>query len=122
VLYPLALTQSIVPPVTWRQHCQILPGRPADALAITEEAHPDLAHSLINLGDSFPALGRPADTLPVQQQAVATYRELAKVDPNRYRPELAHSLPFFGDMLSALGREPEAKKIRAEVDRLIRRL
>ena len=34
-------------------------------------------------------LGRPADALPVTEEAVAIYRELAAASPDRYRPDLA---------------------------------
>ena len=50
---------------------------------------PDLAASLSNLGIRLSVLGRPADALPVTEEAVAAYRELAAAMPARYRPDLA---------------------------------
>jgi hypothetical protein len=41
-------------------------------------------------------LGRPADALPPTQAAVTIYRELAQVNPDRYRPDFAASLNNLG--------------------------
>ncbi len=67
-------------------------------------------------------LGRPAEALPVAEQAVAIYRELAAVNPDRYRPDLAASLSNLGVTFSELGRpadalpaEQEAVAIRREL-------
>jgi hypothetical protein len=62
-------------------------------------------------------LGRPADALPAEQEAVAICRELAQADPGRYRPELARSLTKLCAIFSALGRHFEAEQVRNEVNR-----
>jgi hypothetical protein len=49
-------------------------------------AHTDLARSLSNLGIRLSDLGRPAEALTAEQEAVAMYRELAAASPDRYRP------------------------------------
>ena len=49
----------------------------------------DRARWLDALGVSLSQVGRPADALPVTQEAVAMYRELAAASPDRYRPDLA---------------------------------
>lgn len=49
-----------------------------------------------------------AEGLPVIQEAVSIYRELAAVLPDQYRPVLADTLTNLGLMLSALGRPSEA--------------
>ncbi len=69
---------------------------------------PDLARSLSNLGVRFSALGRPAEALPVTEEAVQTYRELAETYPDLYRPDLASSLSNLGVRFSELGRPAEA--------------
>jgi hypothetical protein len=77
-------------------------GRPADALAVTEEsvaiyrdlaaAHPDqhrpsLADSLTSPGIRLSDLGRPADALSAEQDAVAIRRELTAADSDQHRPD-----------------------------------
>jgi hypothetical protein len=52
-------------------------------------------------------LGWPSEALTVEQEAVATYRNLASTDPDRYRPELARSLANLGISLYELGRPSE---------------
>jgi tetratricopeptide (TPR) repeat protein len=104
-------------------------GRPAEALATTEEAvtiwrelaaanpdryRPDLAASLTNLGACLWDLGRPAEALPVTEEAVAIRRELAAANPDRYRPDLARSLTNLAEILEALGRKAESGLIRQE--------
>jgi len=53
-------------------------------------------------------LGRPVDALPPTQEAVAIRRELAQVNPDRYRSNLADSLVNLGIRLSELGRPVDA--------------
>src|ERR1035441_8772829 len=83
---------------------------------------PDLARSLDNLGVRFSALGRPAEALPVTEEAVALYRELAAASPDRYRPDLARSLANLGVWFSALGRPAEALPVTEEAVALYREL
>jgi tetratricopeptide (TPR) repeat protein len=75
---------------------------------------PHLAASLSNLGVRFSELGRPAEALPVTQEAVTIRRELAADMPDRYRPALAASLSNLGIWFSALGRNSEASAAREE--------
>ena len=73
-------------------------------------------------GVLFSQMGRPADALPLTEEAVATYRELAAANPERYCPALAGSLSNLGVRFSELGRpadalppEQEAIAIRREL-------
>ena len=74
------------------------------------------------LGVALSQLGRPAEALPVTEEAVAIRRELAAASPDRYRSALAESLSNLGVRFSALGRpadalpaEQEAVAIRREL-------
>ena len=87
------------------------------AAAYPDRYRPDLATSLTNLGIRFSELGRPAEALPVTQEAVAIRRELAAANPDRYRPDLARSLQVLALALDALGRAAEAEAARREADR-----
>ena len=78
------------------------------AAASPDRYRPDLAPSLTNLGVTFSELGRPADALPVTEEAVAIHRELAAASPDRYRPDLAQSLTNLGVTFSELGRPADA--------------
>src|SRR6266542_1247072 len=78
------------------------------AVASPDRYRPDLAASLSNLGASYSELGRPADALPAEQEAVAIRRELAATNPDRYRPDLAASLSNLGASYSELGRPADA--------------
>jgi tetratricopeptide (TPR) repeat protein len=55
------------------------------------------------LGLMFDQLGHYADAVPVQQEAVDIYRELATVDPDHFRFELAQSLNDLGTSLIMMG-------------------
>jgi hypothetical protein len=57
----------------------------------------DLAESLLNLGVCLAALGRPRDALPVTEEAVAAFGEMAANNPG-YEPRLSVAL----ENLSAL--------------------
>jgi hypothetical protein len=74
---------------------------------------PDLVRSLTNLGIWLSTLGRPAQALPVTEEAVAIYRELAAAAPDRYRPDLAASPGNLADALLALKRTTAADAARA---------
>ena len=110
--------------------------RPAEAVPVTQEAVaayrelaaadpgeycPNLGRSLSYLGAAYSAilsvlfatLDRPADALPVAQEAVATYRELAATNHDRYRSDLARSLFNLGASLSKLG-QAEALPVAEE--------
>lgn len=50
------------------------------------------ARWLSTLGVTLSQLGRPAEALPVTEEAVVIRRELATASPDRYRPDLAVSL------------------------------
>jgi len=95
---------------------RILDSAPADAEA------GERARWLSSLGLHLADLGRPADALPVTEEAVTIRRELAAAYPDRYRPALAASLTNLGVRFSALGRpadalpaEQEAVTIRREL-------
>ena len=78
--------------------------------------------SLNNLGVRFSELGRPADALPVTEEAVAIYRELAAASPDRYRPDLARSLNNLGVRFSELGRPADALPVTEEAVAIYREL
>jgi hypothetical protein len=62
----------------------------------------------------FAGLGRLAEALSASEEAVAMYRELAEVNPGRYRPDLAWSLGVLADSLDLLGRGGDASVARSE--------
>jgi hypothetical protein len=63
-------------------------------------------------------LGRPEEALPEIRQAVAAYRELARINPDRYQADLAASLAGLGIGFSETGRAVEALAVTQEaVDR-----
>jgi hypothetical protein len=80
------------------------------------------AYWLSALGVWFSALGRPADALPVTEEAVATYRELAAASADRYRPDLASALGNLGVRFSALGRPADALPVTEEAVAIYREL
>jgi hypothetical protein len=51
---------------------------------------------------------------PATEEAVARYRELAEVNPGRYRPDLAWSLGVLAHSLDLLGRGDDASAARSE--------
>ena len=80
------------------------------------------AYWLSALGVRISALGRPAEALPVTQEAVAMYQELAAASPDRYRPDLAASLTNLGVWFSELGRPAEALPVTQEAVAIRREL
>ena len=92
------------------------------AAANPDRYRPDLAQSLDNLGIRFSELGRPADALPVTEEAVAIRRELAAANPDRYRPDLARSLYNLGIRFSELGRPADALPLTEEAVAIHREL
>jgi hypothetical protein len=74
------------------------------------------AYWLSNLDVRFSALGRPAEALPVTEEAVAIRRELAAAMPNRYRPDLARSLTNLANALKSVGRTENANAAQTEAD------
>jgi tetratricopeptide (TPR) repeat protein len=66
------------------------------------------AYWLSHLGVRISELGRPAEALTVEREAVAIRRELAAASPDRYRPILAQSLNNLGIWFFELGRAAEA--------------
>ena len=71
-------------------------------------------------GLTLAQLGRPEEALPVLQQAVAAYQELAEANPGRYRADLASSLAGLGVGLSETGRAAEALAATQEATDLYR--
>jgi len=72
------------------------------------------AYWLTNLGVRLSDLGRPFEALPVTEEAVALYRQLAASGPERYRPDLAAALTSLGLRLSDVGRPIEALAVTEE--------
>jgi len=81
---------------------------PADADPATVANWSDRA------GVSLSQMGRPAEALPVTEEAVAIRRDLAAANPDRYRPDLARSLSNLGVRFSELGRPAEALPVTEE--------
>ncbi|MGN9789116.1 tetratricopeptide repeat protein [Nonomuraea sp. ZG12] len=95
---------------------RILDSTPADAEA------GERARWLSSLSVHVSALGRPADALPVTEEAVTIYRELAAAYPDRYRPDLADSLTNLGVRFSELGRPADALPVTEEAVTIYREL
>ncbi|MGV9778331.1 tetratricopeptide repeat protein, partial [Streptosporangium sp. NPDC003464] len=95
---------------------RLLDSVPADA------GNAERARWLSALGIHLSELGRPAEALPVTQEAVAIYRELAEAYPDRYRPGLAASLTNLGVRFSALGHPAEALPAEQEAVAIYREL
>jgi hypothetical protein len=75
----------------------------------------NLDGTLSNPGVTFSELGRPGDALPPTKEAVALYRELTAVLPDRYIPALATSLSDLGNILSALGRTAMLQRLASRL-------
>jgi tetratricopeptide (TPR) repeat protein len=91
--------------------------------ALPPDADPaDRARSLAALGTALTQLGRLTDALPVTQEAVAMYRELAEASPDRHRPHLAHALESLGLQLSELGHPADALPVTQEAVAMYREL
>lgn len=77
-----------------------------------------IAHGGCPASARFSELGRPAEALPVTEEAVAIYRELAATSPDRYRLDLADRLLILGLHLSELGRPAEGEVMQREAERI----
>ncbi|MFI7035042.1 tetratricopeptide repeat protein, partial [Microbispora rosea] len=66
--------------------------------------------------------GRPADALPVDEEAVEIRRELAATYPDRYRHDLAASLTNLGITYSEVGRPADALPVTAQAVAIYREL
>ena len=73
-------------------------------------------------GTVLAAVGRPADALPITQEAVDIYRELVNGNPGRYRPDLARALDNLGVWLWELGRPADALPVTQEAVDIYREL
>ena len=110
--YPsVALAQAHLA-ATWR----VMTSLPPDAEPQTVAHWHDEAVKLLS------QLGRPAEALAAEQEAVAIRRELAAADPDRYRPDLAQSLTGLGITFSELGRPAEALAAEQEAVAIRREL
>jgi predicted Zn-dependent protease with MMP-like domain/tetratricopeptide (TPR) repeat protein len=99
----------------------------AVALRIRREQPPgtsreDAARWAQRCGLLLSQAGRLADALPVTQEAVTLYRELADELPDRYRPELAAALSDLGDRFRELGRPADAFPVTEEAVAIRREL
>jgi len=112
-------------------------GRREEALAATAEAvdlhrelvakagnaHlPDLAGSLINLGNHLSDAGRSEEALAAGAEAVDCYRELAAKNRDAYAPDLARLLNTLGDRRTEAGRRDEGLSAISEAVDLRREL
>jgi hypothetical protein len=86
-------------------------------------AHPsEYARWLMVRGLTLTQLSRPWDALPVTEQAVGLYRELASANPDRYKSDLAGALSNLGIGLSEMGHMIEALEATQEALSLYRSL
>jgi tetratricopeptide (TPR) repeat protein len=67
-------------------------------------------------------VGRLAEALPVTEEAVEIFRELAAATPDRFRPDLAESLVRLGVRFSELGRPADALRVTEEAVEIFREL
>ncbi len=81
-----------------------------------------LARSLSNLAVRLGVLGRHAEALAANDEALGIRRELAGADPDEHLADLALTLSNRSTRLSAVGRAPEALDALAEAIRLRREL
>jgi hypothetical protein len=77
------------------------------------------ARWLNDLSSYLSDLGRQEEALAAIQEAVTTYRDLARTRPTVFASSYARSLQTQGTVLSALGRDAEAKAVRSEAARLL---
>ncbi|HEY1621737.1 MAG TPA: tetratricopeptide repeat protein [Streptosporangiaceae bacterium] len=87
---------------------QILDALPPDTVPA------DRARWLGAHGVALAQAGRPAEALPVTQEAAAVYRELAAASPDRYRPALAGALTNLGNRYSQVGHPAKALPVTQE--------
>ena len=66
--------------------------------------------------------GRQAEALPLSEEAVRLYRELAAVNPDVYRRNLAHTLVNYAVQLGGAGQRAEALPVSEESVALYREL
>jgi tetratricopeptide (TPR) repeat protein len=85
-------------------------------LARSEPARhtPDLARSLVNLGNLLAAVGKHRAALAATEEAITLYRDLARSEPARHTPNLALSLANFGNQLRRSGQLDQELAVRAE--------
>lgn len=74
----------------------------------------DLAASLTNLSRSQSSLGWREAALTSTGEAVVRYRDLAKIQPDRFLPDLAGSLSNLGIALNIMGERERALKAASE--------
>ncbi len=80
------------------------------------------AYWLHNLGIRLAGLGRLAEALTADKEAVTIRRELAAASPDRYRPDLARSLNSLGVSFWELGRPAGALPVTEEAVAIFRAL
>ena len=103
--------------------------RQAEAMSVTREAETIRRTAAADPGDDRSGPARllltrrhspsppkqPAESLPVLEQTVAVYRELAENHPDRYRPGLARALSALGSLLAGLWRSNAIPVLREAV-------
>jgi hypothetical protein len=76
----------------------------------------------MNFGVQVTEMGRPADAVPITEEAVAIYRELADINPGKYRPGLARALSNLSIQVQARGGAAGASPAIAETVEIGREL
>mgnify|MGYP000852443472 CR=1 FL=1 len=89
---------------------------------LPREDDPGRALWLTSLGVALSELGKPDQALPVTEEAVTLYRDLATRYPDRYTPDLARSLTNLGIRFSELGKPDQALPVTEEAVTLRRDL
>ncbi len=90
--------------------------------AASPDPPPGPRNSLDDLGVLFSELGRSAQALPVTEEALAMWRELAAASPDRYRTDLATSLSNLVVRFSELRRLAEALPVTEQAVAMWREL
>ena len=112
-LHQQALTATRNATRTWQQLAAAEPGRlPARPGHLAEQPR----------GCRLAEVGRRAEAVPVSQQAVDLYRELAALNRDAYLPDLAMSLNNHALRLAEVGRRAEAVPVSQQAVDLNREL
>lgn len=86
----------------------------AEAKQALEVSYPQTASSLAAMGRAFSETGRPGAGLAPMEEAVAIYRGLAQVYPEKYGLTLRECLFTLSSILENFGRVAEAENVQKE--------
>src|SRR5258707_6567044 len=95
---------------------------PAENLAAVDQVHTTNRSPLDDLGTAGGSQNQTEETRREYEEALKTYRELAKKEPETYLPHVAATLNDLGIVDSAQNRAEEARKAFAEALKIYREL